>query len=121
MIRLPMPPSTNNLFANGKNGGRFKTAAYKAWRTEAGYRLLAQHPEKHKGDVILAMRFGPRIANADVTNRIKAAEDLLVELRVIEDDRFVVKVSAEWADVQGCEIDIVRADIASGERARAAA
>lgn len=108
MIRLPMPPSTNHLFATvGRR--RIVTRAYKAWRTEAGYKLLAQRPQKHKGDVILIMRFGPRILNGDVGNRIKAAEDLLVELRVIEDDRFVVKISAEWADVQGCEIEVIPA------------
>ena len=110
MIRLPMPPSVNNLYPTGKNGRRFPSKEYKSWRTEAGYSLLAQRPEKFKGDVCLFLRFGPRIKNADVTNRIKAVEDLLVELRVIEDDRFVVDCQARWADgVNGCEVEVSRA------------
>jgi Holliday junction resolvase RusA-like endonuclease len=108
-LRLPMPPSVNHLYPSGKNGRRFPSKEYKSWRTEAGYSLLAQRPEKVKGDVVLTMLFGPRIRNADVTNRIKAVEDLLVEMRVIEDDRFVVRCDVAWADnVKGCAV-VVRA------------
>lgn len=115
MIRLAMPPSTNHLFANRKKGGRFVTKEYKLWRTIAGYALLAQRPTKFKGDVILNLRFGPRIANADVTNRIKPVEDLLVTMGVIEDDRFVVSCLAAWADVEGCEVIVMPATFNANE------
>lgn len=108
MIRIPIPPSLNNIFANGKKG-RFKTAAYKAWRAEAGYKILAQRPEKHSGDVLVNIQIGPRIPNADIDNRIKAVLDVLSETRVIQNDARVVNVCCAWNDnISGCEV-VVRA------------
>lgn len=104
---LAMPPSTNNLFANSKAGGRFKTKSYRAWLAEAGWQLATQARRQFPGDVTLEMRFGPRQPNADCSNKIKAVEDILVTHGVLVDDRHVVKVSAEWApDVRGCEVTI---------------
>lgn len=119
MIRIPVPPSLNNVFATVK-GRRIKTSAYKAWRAEAGYSILAQRPQKHDGDVIVNIQIGPRIPNADIDNRIKAVLDVLTDTRVIRGDSRVVTVTAAWNNaVKGCEV--VVADIASGEAGRAAA
>lgn len=101
------PPSTNNLYGNSRHGGRFKTRRYKAWIAEAGWQLVTQPRHSFPGDVVLHIRLGPRIPNADATNRIKAAEDLLVSHGIIVDDRHVVSATAEWADdVKGCEVTI---------------
>ncbi len=106
-IVLPMPPSTNRLFANVARKGRVRSRVYSDWSTEAGWALKQQPRHSFPGDVELSMRFGPRDRRSDVTNRIKAAEDLLVEHGIIADDRFVVRAVAEWAaDVRGCEVTI---------------
>lgn len=107
MIRLPIPPSVNAMYRNVPGKGRVKTGAYKTWASAAGYSLLRQRPEKHKGDVILNLQFGPRNKRADVSNLIKATEDLLVNMGVIEDDRFVVSVLAAWNDsVDGALVEV---------------
>ena len=46
--------------------------------------------------------------NADIDNRIKPVVDFLVFAGVIEDDKseHVRRVSAEWADVEGCVVRV---------------
>lgn len=102
-----MPPSVNDLYRNVPGVGRVRSKRCKLWLAQAGWQLQSQPRLAFVGDVDLVFRFGPRKPNADVSNRIKAAEDLLVKHGIIEDDRYVVKVSAEWADdVNGCEVTI---------------
>ncbi len=106
-IVIPMPPSVNRLFANASRGGRIRSRVYSDWSTEAGWTLKQQPRHNFPGDVELLMRFGPRDRRSDVSNRVKAGEDIIVEHGIIADDRFVVRVTAEWAaDVVGCEITI---------------
>ncbi len=108
-IELPMPPTTNNLFASNPKR-RFRSAEYTAWVKEAGYRLNAQRPPLMAGKVALLIEVeNPKTAiRQDCTNRIKAVEDLLVSHRVIQgdDQRFVRRVTVEWADVEGCRITV---------------
>lgn len=107
MIRIPIPPSLNHVFRNVPGVGRVKTGNYKRWITEAGYAVLAQRPEKIKGDVTVSITIGPR-QRGDLDNRIKPVLDLLTKMRVIEDDRKVVQITAEWSDfaIPGCEVEI---------------
>lgn len=109
MITIPRPPSTNNLYRNiGRRRARSK--AYDKWIAHAGRILALQRPEHVPGPVSIEIKVEKRgKAREDIDNRIKAAVDLLVKHNVIDDDRNVQKVSAEWADVDGCEIMIERA------------
>lgn len=110
MIRLtlPVPPSLNHAFANAPGIGRVKTKAYKAWITGAGWHLKAQGPLVPLiGEVTVEIRIGLRGNRGDVDNRVKGVLDLLVRHHIIEDDRKVRKVSAEWADdIGACEVTI---------------
>lgn len=110
MIRLPMPPSVNAMFFSTPSGRRAKSKRYEAWIIEAGYEVVRQRPQKFTGDVKVGIRLGPRNRRADCDNRIKPVLDLLTKMRVIVDDRFVVGVSAEWAEVEGCHVIVVPAD-----------
>lgn len=103
---VSMPPSTNSLFANVPGKGRVKTGLYKAWITEAGYQVNRQPKWAFVEDVALTITVGPRDKRADISNRIKAVEDLLVRHGVLEDDNQVVRVTAQWGDVRGCQIDV---------------
>ena len=110
VINLPMPPSTNALFA-GNGRRRYKTKEYSAWIEEAGYALNLQKPKLISGKVRLLIEVcEPKTAVAqDVTNRIKAAEDLLVRHGIIQgdDQRYVSSVTAEWSQhVDGIRITI---------------
>lgn len=110
-LTLPMPPSTNNLFVNGSKG-RFPSQKYEDWKQEAGWILASQRPAKVTGPVVLFFHFqdGKDKRKRDVTNFIKAAEDLLVTHKIIEaDDNTIVRgVEAYWDDtVTGVKIVIV--------------
>jgi len=97
------PPSTNNLFATiGKK--RVRTQRYSTWWSAAGWDIRTQNPQKVAGKVKLDISVKRPRSNADVSNYIKAAEDLLVSMNVIDDDKNVEEVTVRWADVAGCEI-----------------
>lgn len=110
VIQLPFPPSVNNLFLNGKHG-RFRSQKYDSWIQEAGTEIMRQRPSKCPGPVSLAFEFeeGRDKRKRDITNLLKAPEDLLVKHGIIDaDDGSVVRsVTAAWsASVEGVRITI---------------
>ncbi|MBA3241597.1 MAG: hypothetical protein H0T60_10275 [Acidobacteria bacterium] len=84
-LTLPIPVSTNKLFFNVPGVGRVKTRQYRNWIGSAGWTIQAQRPEKIKGPVAITISV-PRSSRADISNLIKATEDLLVRHQVIEGD-----------------------------------
>lgn len=109
VICLPMPPTTNNLFANTK-GARYRTSEYNSWIKEAGYRLNTQRPPQTRGAVSLLIEVEePKTARrTDLANREKATTDLLVKHLVIQgdDQRYVRELVMRWADIQGVRVTI---------------
>lgn len=94
---LPMPPSTNALFATYQ-GRRIITREYKAWRKLAGDALGAQYaaygaPAIHK-PVALSIRLNLNY-QSDIANREKALTDLLVEHLDMPDDRYIERIVIE--------------------------
>lgn len=110
VIELPFPPSTNNLFLNAR-GGRFRSQKYDTWIQEAGWELARQRPLKHAGPVILSFEFqeGQDNRKRDISNLVKAPEDLLVKHGVIEaDDGSIVRgIELKWSnEVKGVRVTI---------------
>lgn len=99
-----IPPTTNNLFVTAGNR-RIRSRDYQAWAEAAAWEVAAQKPKRFLDDVSLLIELRRPRSNADVSNRIKAVEDLLTNL-VYADDRQVVDVRARWADIDGCRITI---------------
>lgn len=84
---LPIPPSTNNLFATiGRR--RVVTRAYREWRATAAAMIAREDARTISGWVRIDIAL-PITLRGDVSNRVKAIEDALVSARVIADDRFV--------------------------------
>jgi Holliday junction resolvase RusA-like endonuclease len=110
VLDLPLCPSTNNLFATGATGRRFKSAEYTGWIEEAGWRLNAQRARPIAGKVALLIEVEePKTKiRQDCTNRIKAVEDLLVTHGIIEgdDQRYVRQVTVRWTNVTGVRVTI---------------
>ena len=111
---LPVPPSTNNLYANKRGGGRILSPRYRAWRTEASTHVLATpRPRNALSECAeLLILINPakrgRIPD-DITNRIKPLEDLLVSGSVLADDSIVTKctiVRALELPVNTCTITV---------------
>lgn len=110
VVTLPFPPSTNNLFINTSRG-RIRSSKYDQWATEAGWELLRQRPAKVIGPVSLTFEFqaGKDKRKRDITNLLKAPEDLLVKHGIIEadDNTIVQSISANWnAEVTGVRVAI---------------
>jgi len=106
---FPMPPSANVLYANSPQGGRFKTAKYKQYETQAqiwiyknGHQLITAQEQikslKHgevlsverdfyfRSDRIISSK-GTPLKN-DTSNRIKALDDILSKMLGIDDSYF---------------------------------
>lgn len=99
---LPVPPSANNLYVNGRGGRRFKSKGYKAWLRECAvylrhldYRRHFDKPggkkDKTKCVIILDV---PINYKRDLDNVIKPTQDALRRSAVIPDDRYVDEVHA---------------------------
>lgn len=88
-FQIPMPPSTNNLFKNVKGVGRVKTKTYDDFTMMAVTAIRRQKVRPIAGYVVILFAFELASSQADVSNRIKAAEDAIVKAGVIDDDRFV--------------------------------
>lgn len=107
---LPYPPSANNLFMNISGRGRIKTTKYRAWQSEAGWRLREQRAAPIAGCVevsIVAIR--PDSRRRDIDNLSKAICDILVVNNIISDDRMIGRISAEWAhssDLTGVSVTV---------------
>ena len=88
VLHVPVPPSANNLFVNAARG-RVKSAAYKAWRDEAGWRVRMELPpylDKPGVRVLIEVDLPRR---RDLDNTIKPILDLLVYVSVLADDSLV--------------------------------
>lgn len=93
---LPYPPSVNGLFFNASKG-RVKTDAYRAWRKAGGEAITVQGRKHVHGAVSLSVALvRPDKRRRDLSNTLKAIEDLLVEMQVIEDDSLVARLSVQW-------------------------
>lgn len=108
---LPMPPSSNSLWANSKSGGRFRTQKYEDWIHEAGWELKRQRPSKVAGPVQLLYEFQEATdrRKRDLGNLEKATTDLLVSHGIIEaDDNTIVRgIRLKWdAEVEGVRVTV---------------
>lgn len=101
---LPPVPSVNELFRTAgygrdvKTSGRIKTQAYEMWRTAASMEVMRQRIKRIDGMVTLDFFHGERSMLADCSNYVKAPEDLLVELGIINGDnaKTVRRISSGW-------------------------
>lgn len=91
-ITLPMPPSTNSAYKNVRGKGRVKTGKAMEWSSRATTALIKQgygnwrpEPLKAPYKAVLELYFDSR-RKCDIANREKLAIDLLVSMKLIEDD-----------------------------------
>ena len=104
-VELPFPPSANNLFAHGIVAGkprRFPTRRYRLWREEAAWKIARAKIKPVSGPVEVRIRlYPPNNQRRDADNFVKALLDTIVSARVLEDDRYVTKVTSEWRPADG--------------------
>lgn len=111
VLELPFPVSTNALHESGR-GRRYISAPYLKWKEEANKLLMAQGAcrgaKKIFKDFAVSMvlddsRFGKR----DLDNTSKAVLDLLQDIELIEDDRWLKRLELSWGKTQyGCQVKL---------------
>lgn len=109
VLILPIPPTTNNLFAGLKH--RYRTKEYEAWITQAGYAINRQNVSHIEGRVSVFLEITePKTKRAtDLDNRCKPILDILVKHGIIEGDsqHYVREIRMAWnAEIEGCRVTI---------------
>lgn len=111
LFTLPVPPSTNNLFATGNGGSRFPTLKYWNWQHEADMEILAQRSGQPKivGPVHISITVPFSGGKSDLDNRIKAVNDALVRMGIIEDDNdaVVAQITVRAAQCAKCTVEVL--------------
>lgn len=120
-LRLPIPPSVNDAFANnlsGRGRGRYKTRKYKAWERAADNECLIAGLFCHgnrplvSGPANIVLRL-PHYMRGDIDNRIKPTLDWMVDRGFTADDSTHQSVTAvrdpKLGRVAYCEIDVSEA------------
>lgn len=114
-IRLPFPPSVNQLYAtNWKTKRRYKTGKYNEWQKDAGWKLKTQKRQNHSGRVAVTY-FAKRPDNRkrDIDNLSKAICDFLVLHQIISDDRHIGVLHCAWANnLMTSEVIVIIEDLA---------
>ena len=117
LVDLPFPPGVNNLYANVPGRGRVKSKRYREWSNAAGWQLKGQKLGKIKGPIVVFIRFERKDnRRRDIDGLAKAALDLCVTHKIIEDDSLVQELNLKWSDdTRGCRLSIWPAPVHSTE------
>lgn len=106
-ILLPMPPSTNNLFAT-VNGRRVITRPYNMWRKVAYelFRLFKEKPLEKPYGVHIRLNLDHK---SDIDNRVKPILDALVASETICGDQWVDTIRVDrdrTVKVGSCQVEV---------------
>lgn len=115
-IRLPIPPSVNNLFMNARGKGRIKSPEYRAWLASANTLMNVARHGLVPSPVTVTVRVG-NDTGRDLDNLGKPVLDVLVASGVIADDsvnhvhevrflRAFDDVAAGWVEIDVRPIDL---------------
>lgn len=109
VLRLPFPPSLNNLFCNVRGRGRVPSARYERWRKSATQAMWGQRMVYLSGPVKISILFEDN-SRADLDNLGKGIIDHLVHHHLIDGDgrKTVRKVTLEWGDVKGAVVTVTK-------------
>ena len=109
-LRLPFPPSTNNLHINVRGRGRVSSPDYRKWKIDAGRELELQNPRPFSARCEIRIDLDDK-RQGDAANREKAVVDLLVSHGVLSGDskKYVKRVSIGWEKITGCRVMIEQA------------
>lgn len=104
VLRLPVPPSSNNVWAIRKGGKGLRLSdRYARWLEEAGWRLQQQRPGRIDGGYSLTL-FMPASSGMDLDNAIAGVSDILQYHGVIVNDREAETTDLRW---HGAHDDVV--------------
>jgi len=99
LVRLPLSPTTNNLFVNVPGKGRVASQEYRKWVQTAGLTLNVAKRGQTFGKMLVQVGIMvPRKNRGDIDNRAKAVLDLFTVCGVWDDDKQVERLTIERHD-----------------------
>ena len=111
-LTMPFPPSSNNMFVNNPNGGRFRSSQYDGWLSEAGWVVAGQRPGRIAGrfEIEVTMPRPARKGRFDLDNRLKPVLDLLTKQRIISDDSLAERITLAWGGGELVRVVLTRCE-----------
>ena len=105
-LKLPVPPSTNELFVFLNKNRRIPSKQYTAWRIFAALMLNGQPKIRFENWAEISICV-PVNYRRDLDNYLKAPLDLLVGHGILSDDRIVQSLTVErWEEMPKDEIEV---------------
>lgn len=125
VVHGPLPPTTNNLYFTARDGKRRLGARGREYKKKLHEALFLAEARKKAPEPPFALSFYVRLpseAKSDLSNKIKAAEDALMEF-LGEDDRDVINLHVfKYVDPDDIGMTVVlehsERDIYAGEKAK---
>jgi Holliday junction resolvase RusA-like endonuclease len=109
-LDISVGPSVNAMYRNVPGVGRVKSSDYKKWAKVAMMEMMAQRKLPLPiPPVCLTIRVPDTNGRGDISNRVKAVEDILVRMGVLSDDndKIIRKLIVEVGAAKGrCEIEL---------------
>lgn len=106
---IPVPPSTNNLFAT-VGSRRVATTKYLRWQREADMLIMSQRAKQERINppVQITVTLPQSRQRRDLDNYLKGVQDALVRCHIIPDDSdlIVKRVTAQIGATLECEVSI---------------
>lgn len=101
---ISVGPSLNSMYRNVPGVGRVKSSDYKKWAKLAMQEMMIQRNQPlPTPPVTLTIRLPDSGGRGDLSNRVKALEDLLVRMHCLPDDndRIIKKLVVEVGAPKG--------------------
>lgn len=110
ILKLPLPPSSNNMFINVPRRGRIKSTAYKDWRDKSALIVKSQARSQSpvNGPYSVSIHL-PAKMRGDLDNRCKPVLDLLVAAQITDDDKHCQKIEISRSvdvDASSCMVRV---------------
>lgn len=91
-----VPPSVNHLFTNLSGRGRIPSKHYLAWRKAAGWDYNGLGSVSGPYSMVITLDRTKVRKNSDISNRIKAVEDMCVTHQIVEDDHLCQELTIRY-------------------------
>ena len=96
ILKLPFPPSVNRIWRY-VNGRAIRSREYREWIAIAHAGFLLQPEDVVSGAYTMHVMVNrPDNRRRDITNVIKAIEDVIVSAKYVDDDALCQKFTIEW-------------------------
>lgn len=99
-VDLPLPPSVNSIWRHVR-GRTIRSVVYRDWIARADAVLMAS-PSAWRGRTIMGpceawLTFNVEAGIGDLDNRIKAILDYAQRVELVDNDKLIMRLVAEWA------------------------